>query len=81
MNPITHHSVRDWGNNARLPNSLRFKVRPAPGDAQRVVGVVFHVPCKPPPAFNSDHATLARVWQQVHAFLDGHADQLTRIPA
>lgn len=25
--PVTHHSVKDWGGNARLPNSLRFKVR------------------------------------------------------
>ena len=79
--PVTNHSVRDWGNNARLPNSLRFKVRPAPGDAQKVVGVIFHVPCKPPQAFNPDHATLVRVWQQVHAFLDDRAQQLTRIPA
>ncbi len=79
--PITHHSVRDWGNNARLPNSLRFKVRPAPGDAQKVVGVIFHVPCKPPPSFNPNHETLVRVWKQVHAFLDNNAQQLTRIPA
>lgn len=79
--PVTNHSVKAWGNNARLPNSLRFKVRPAPGDAQRVVGVIFHVPCKPPPAFNPDHPTLVRVWQQVYAFLDDRAQQLTRIPA
>ncbi len=79
--PITHHSVQAWGNNARLPNSLRFKVRPAPGDAQKLVGVIFHVPCKPPPAFNPNHNTLVCVWQKVHAFLDNNAQQLTRIPA
>lgn len=79
--PVTNHSVQAWGNNARLPNSLRFKVRPAPGDAQKLVGVVFHVPCKPPPTFNSNHDTLVSVWQKVHAFLDNSTQQLIRIPA
>ena len=79
--PVTHHSVKAWGGNARLPNSMRFKVRPAPGDAQKLVGVIFHVPCKPPPAFNPDHASLVRVWQQVHTYLDAPDQQLTRSPA
>jgi CRISPR-associated protein Cmr1 len=25
--PVTNHSVKTWGSNARLPNALRFKVR------------------------------------------------------
>lgn len=58
--PVTNHSVKAWGGNARLPNSLRFKVRPAPGDAQKVIGVVFHVPCQPPPAFQPEPHTLRR---------------------
>ena len=78
--PVTNHSVRDWGNNARLPNSLRFKVRPAPQDPKKLVGVVFHLPCKPPQAFNPDQQTLERVWHTVHTFLDGQSN-LTRIPA
>ena len=81
--PVTHHSVRDWGGNARLPNSLRFKVRPAAGNPEQLVGVIFHVPCLPPPAFRPDthlHA-ITRVWEQVHAFLNQPAQQLTRIPA
>lgn len=37
--PVTNHSVKNWSsNNARLPNSLRFKVRPAPGNPQQLLG-------------------------------------------
>ena len=80
--PVTHHSVRDWGGNARLPNSLRFKVRPAPGNPGQLVGVIFHVPCLPPPAFQPNLCAIKDVWQTVHAFLDQQpAQQLTRIPA
>lgn len=76
--PVTHHSVKDWGGNARLPNSLRFKVRPAPGQSNQLVGVVFHLPCLPPPAFEPDVRAITQVWQRVHAFLDQPAQQLTR---
>lgn len=68
--PITHHSVKPWGGNARLPNSLRFKARPTTDG--KLIGVIFHMPCLPPPAFNPDRAAIERVWQQVHSFLDGH---------
>ncbi len=76
--PVTNHSVAAWGNNARLPNQLRFKVRAAP-DGQ-LVGVIFHMPHLPPAAFRPDRAAIARVWNQVHAFLDAPAQKLTRIP-
>lgn len=76
--PVTNHSVRPWGNNARLPNALRFKVRPTP-DGQ-LVGVIFHVPHQPPAAFRPDTATLERVWGQVHTYLDTPAQHLARIP-
>jgi CRISPR-associated protein Cmr1 len=79
--PVTNHSVRPWGNNARLPNTLRFKVRPAPNDPHKLVGVIFHVPCLPPPSFAPDAAAIKAVWQQVHVFLDTPAQQLNRIPA
>jgi len=80
--PITRHEVNDWKkNNLRLPNSLRFKVRPAPGNPQQVVGVVFHMPCLPPLAFNPKIDAITNVWQKVHAFLDAPAQHLTRIPA
>lgn len=79
--PVTNHSVRKWGGNARLPNSLRFKVRPAPGNPRQLVGVIFHVPCKPPPAFDPVPQVIERVWQTVHAFLDQPEQKLNRIPA
>lgn len=78
--PVTTHSVRSWGGNARLPNSLRFKVRPAPGNPQQLVGVIFHVPCLPPPAFQPDLRAIEHVWQTVHAFLDAQP-ALRRIAA
>lgn len=78
--PVTTHKVRAWDkNNARLPNSLRFKVRPT-GDGQ-VVGVIFHMPCLPPPAFSPDARAIEAVWRKVHAFLDAPEQHLTRILA
>ena len=76
--PVTKHSVRPWGDQARLPNQLRFKVRLAP-DGRQLVGVIFHMPHLPPPAFGPDQAAIERVWRQVHAFLDAPAQKLTRI--
>ncbi len=71
--PVTNHSVKPWGNNARLPNSLRFKVcRSADG---KLFGKIFHVPCLPPPAFSPNQGTLEGVWREAHQFLDG---KLTR---
>lgn len=75
--PVTNHSVRDWGNNARLPNTLRFKVRKT--DAGKLVGVIFHVPHLPPRSFNPNKGDIENVWQRVHAFLDAPAQKLTRI--
>lgn len=76
--PVTNHTVTSWGNNARLPNSLRFKVRPM-SDGQ-LVGVVFHIPHKPPAEFGSSPQTLERIWRQVHSHLDQTAT-LKRITA
>jgi len=76
--PVTNHDVSAWGKQLRLPNSLRFKVRPAPGNPARMVGVIFHMPCKPPAAFNPDIATITRVWEQVHKALDRNG-QLERV--
>lgn len=77
--PVTNHSVAPWGGNARLPNSLRFKVRALPDS--KLIGVIFHVPCLPPPSFNPNRTAIERVWQQVHAFLDAPAQKLTRTSA
>ncbi len=58
------------GKGARVPSTLRFKVRQ--DENGRLYGVIFHMPCKPPAAFHPDDAALHRVWQQVHRFLDNH---------
>lgn len=76
--PISHHSVKSWGN-ARLPNSLRFKVRPAQSGGLH--GVIFHVPCLPPAAFGPDRRAIESVWQRVHQFLDAPSQKLSRISA
>ena len=80
--PVTKHSVQPWGNNARLPNSLRFKVCRSSGE--KLVGKIFHVPCLPPPAFNPNQNTIEQVqntikqvWREAHQFLDGY-NSLTR---
>jgi CRISPR-associated protein Cmr1 len=77
--PVTNHSVAKWGNNARLPNQLRFKIRPTADG--KFVGVIFHVPHLPPPdAFSPNRVAIEHVWRQVHAFLDNPAQKLKRIP-
>ena len=86
--PVTRHDVNDWKRkNLRLPNTLRFKARPT-ADGQ-LVGVVFHMPHKPPAEFGSSPQTLERIWRQVHSHLDSYAQptadiahlKLTRITA
>jgi len=69
--PVTNHSVTPWGNDARLPNSLRFKVR-KDGDG-RLHGLICHIPCLPPSQFHPQPKTIEKVWQQVYTFLDGHS--------
>ena len=81
--PVTNHNVEAWKERGkgefRLPNSLRFKVRAEPDGKLR--GVVFHIPCLPPPQFKPDRAAIVAVWRQVHQFLDHSAQRLQRIPA
>lgn len=76
--PITKHGVRAWNRNARLPNSLRFKARNT--DDGKLIGVIFHIPCKPATQFRPDEAALLRVWAQMHQHLNNHG-ALTRIAA
>jgi CRISPR-associated protein Cmr1 len=73
--PLNHHNVSSWDSwnrNARLPNTLRFKVRPT--EDGQVVGVIFHVPHKPPAGFSSVASNLERIWQKVHDYLDQKQD-------
>lgn len=78
--PVTNHNVRAW-ENARLPNSLRFKVRQLPN--QKLIGIVFHVPHLPPAKFSPDKEgkeAVKRVWTEVHRLLDASANsKLIRI--
>lgn len=76
--PVTNHSVRPWGNNARLPNTLRFKVRPTADG--KLTGVIIHVPHLPPHGFSPDRAVIESVWLRVHGFLDASKQSLKRIP-
>lgn len=78
--PITRHDVNDWRRkNLRLPNQLRFKVRPTTDD--QLVGVIFHMPHLPPKEFGADPTTIELIWQQVHKLLDGDNTLLKRISA
>jgi len=68
--PVTNHDVSAWNKNTsgRLPNTLRFTVRPA-GNG-KLQGVIFHMPCKPPSGFKPDKAILVEVWNRVHDLLN-----------
>jgi len=79
--PVTNHSVKNWGNQSRLANQLRFKVLEE-GDAFR--SIAFHLPCALPreladklgrPAPSQDQQ--ASIWRNVHKVLD---QQMQRIP-
>jgi CRISPR-associated protein Cmr1 len=67
--PVTKHAVAGW-RNARLPNSLRFKVRPDDADPTKLRGVIFHVPCLPPQGFHPDRPVIVETWRRVHGLLD-----------
>ena len=73
--PVTNHSVASWDKNARLPNQLRFKVRPT--DDGQLVGVIFHMPHLPPTDFKPDANELLRIWQLVHQYLDKNLNRIT----
>ena len=68
--PITRHGTKRWDRNARLPNSLRFKVRSDPDDPKRLRGVIFHVPCCPPEKFRPNNGVIENVWTKTHQLLD-----------
>lgn len=68
--PVTNHSVAAWGGNARLPNTLRFKVCPDPEDNEKLRGIIFHVPCLPPASFAPQVRQVQQTWEKVHHWLD-----------
>jgi CRISPR-associated protein Cmr1 len=69
--PITRHTTKAFDRNARLPNQLRFKVRPTPEG--KLVGVIFLVPHLPPPEFHPNRQAIIQTWQSVHGLLDDMA--------
>jgi len=70
--PITRHDVNDWKRkNLRLPNQLRFKVRPTADG--KLAGLIFHMPHKPPVDFDPRPAELMGIWGLVHKHLDSYA--------
>ncbi|AVZ79417.1 hypothetical protein C3497_08190 [Zoogloeaceae bacteirum Par-f-2] len=74
--PVTNHSVGQWGNNARLANTLRFKLH-REGDGLRAL--IYHTPCKPTlPHGNLGLPGIFDTWQKVHRFLDDQPT-LTRL--
>lgn len=77
--PITNHKVGNWDkNHLRLPNSLRFKVRPASHAEGKLVAEIFHMPCLPPASFHPDRSIIETVWQRVYGFLDKY-DGIVRV--
>ena len=78
--PVTNHATSAWSGDARLPNSLRFRLRCDFDDKSMLRALVIHVPCKPPGAFKPKDQTLVTVWSKIHKFLD-QRDDLSRIPA
>ena len=64
--PVTKHNVKRWGRDARLANTLRFKLHTGPDN--RLQALIYHTPCKP--TLPHDGVDLLDTWQRVHAFLD-----------
>jgi CRISPR-associated protein Cmr1 len=77
--PVTNHSVSSWDRNARLPNSLRFKVRQAADG--KLYGLIVHLPCQPPASFKPDLRVIKDTWKKVYRFLDQKEHVLSRSPA
>jgi len=70
--PDTKGTISAWGKNARVPNSLRFKVREQGGG---FVALIFHMPCHPAETLWQKLSThkqqaMLNCFAQAHAFLD-----------
>ncbi|RME85592.1 MAG: hypothetical protein D6771_03030 [Zetaproteobacteria bacterium] len=82
--PITRHSLRAWGNQARLANQMIMKVHKMGG---KYVGVIAHLPHGLPSVLrrrlsDGDQSRVRgmerNVWRRVHAALDGKLDDEIR---
>ncbi len=68
--PITNHTTSVWNRDARLPNSLRFKVRCDHAHPTKLRGLIVHLPCVPPSDFRPVKSAIENTWKTVHALLD-----------
>jgi CRISPR-associated protein Cmr1 len=74
--PSTQGRMQGWGNNDRVPHSLRFKVIKKDDG---FIATIFHIPCRPSDVLwrklsSTKQSQLETVFSQAHQFLDGHAD-------
>ncbi len=72
--PDTRGILPGWGRDARVPNSLRFKVI---ADEKRYVALIFHMPCRPAVKLweklsKSQQQDLLDCFSKAHCFLDEH---------
>lgn len=74
--PVTHHRVEEWGKDARLANTLRFKLIQEADNALHAL--IYHTPCKPSSTLPHRYLDPLAVWQRVHRHLDA-ASQLARL--
>lgn len=72
--PVTKHHVANWGRNARLANTLRFKLCVESGSKLRAL--IYHTPCTP--TLLHGGVDLLDTWQRVHRHLDANP-QLARL--
>ncbi|MDF1589033.1 MAG: hypothetical protein P1P93_07755 [Gammaproteobacteria bacterium] len=73
--PDTKSSMPGWDKNARVPHSLRFKVR---SEGKNFIAVIFHVPCRPSDELwkkltAQKQQGFIGCFSTAHAFLDRHA--------
>lgn len=74
-----NHNVKEWGNNSRLANQLRFKVHHW---RDGFAGLIFHFPCALPQhmsaPFKGRIPDQREVWNKVHQILDSYGNRLAR---
>ncbi|MEX0618062.1 MAG: hypothetical protein WDZ76_04830 [Pseudohongiellaceae bacterium] len=72
--PDTRDTMKGWGKNDRVPNSLRFKVR---SGGKQFIALIFHMPCRPGAELWQKLSTqkqqgFVACFSAAHAFLDKH---------
>lgn len=86
--PVTDRSQAGWAPSDRVPNTLRFKIRPAGRDETGYtgyVGQIAHFPCRPVDRLwqeltAADQRRFPALWERLHDTLD-HWNTLERVTA